>query len=218
MANKNTIKVDQPTAVLYPSEEKETRMAIRRVDWNRIKRLVDNIRPEPKFLRMTYSLFIGAAITAGATIIPIRYVSQIPPWFLLIYIFFAGFAFALGIILLLVDIFNTTSKSTDLKSLREDMQEIEDTFKRETGEEGIDSSQSVLEIIEATYGTNKNKLDVTEKLRKHVLDNTLTIQASNSFFGSDPDKGIKKKLRVKYNFAGKPHEKTVIETQSIHLP
>jgi len=61
-------------------------------------------------------------------------------------------------------------------------------------------------------------MDVTEKLRRHVFDNTLTIQVSNLFFGSDPEKGTTKKLRVKYSFAGKTHEKTVIETQGIYLP
>jgi len=134
MANKNSVQL-RKTITEYPPEEKETRLAIRRVDWNRTKRLLDNIQPEPKFLRTAYSASFGAAITAGATIIPIRYVPQIPHWFLLLYIFFAGFALSLGIILILVDIYNTTSKSTDLKSLRIDMQEIEDTFKRETGEE-----------------------------------------------------------------------------------
>ena len=121
------------------------------------------------------------------------------------------------------DIFNTKTKRTDIGSLCTDMQDIEDTF---TGEEGNDKSipesvsrsQSELKIIEAIYGTDKNNKDVTEKLRRHVIDNTLTALVSNLFFGCAPDKGKTKMLRVKYNFAGKSQEKTVIETQTIYLP
>lgn len=171
MANKGTIKSERPTVTEYPAEE--TRKAIRREDWNRIKRLVSNIRPEPKFLRTAYSAFFGAAITAGATIIPIHYVPQIPHWFLLIYIYFAGFALVLGIILLLVDIYNTSSKSTDLKSLRIDMQEIEDTFKRETGGE-----EEIGKVISASISASKSmpvsvsrSQSVLSKLKKTIDNN-----------------------------------------------
>lgn len=157
MANKGTLKVDQPTAILYPSEEKETRMAIRREDWNRITRLSKSIRPEPKFLRTAYSASFGAAITAGAALISIYYTPEKPPLLLPLlpmFFWFTVFALVLGIILLLVDMHNTTSKSTDIESLRQDMQEIEDTFKRETGEEikdeRIDKSISASKSVSAS--------------------------------------------------------------------
>lgn len=135
MANKDAIQLTQTTTVEYPAEEKEKRIAIRRVDWNRIKRLVRFIRPEPKFLRSAYSISFGVAVTAGVTIIPIYYIPQKSPWLLPMYICFALFALIFAIILLCVDKYYTTSKSKDLGLIHEDMQDIEDTFKRETGEE-----------------------------------------------------------------------------------
>ena len=147
MANKGTIKSDQPTPILYPSEEKETRMAIRREDWNRMKREANSIRPEPKFLRTAYAAFFGVAVTAVFTIISIYDIPQKSSWILPFYICSAVFSLALAIILFCVDKYNTKSKSTDIRLLRRDMQDIEDTFKEETGEEieeeGIASSKSL---------------------------------------------------------------------------
>ena len=162
MTNKGTIQLTQTTSVEYPTEEKEKRIAIRRVDWNRIKKLVGFIRPEPKFLRTAYSISFGIAVTAGFSVIPIYYIPQKSPWLLPLYICFAVFALALAIILFCVDKYYTTSKSKDLGLIHEDMQDIEDTFKRETGEEieeeGIDKSMSALEVL-AAYKSRSHSRD-----------------------------------------------------------
>jgi hypothetical protein len=63
-----------------------------------------------------------------------------------------------------------------------------------------------LTIVKATYGANGHDLDVTDKLRKMVVRNTLTIKASNELAG-DPVEGVPKKLIVNYKYDDK--EKTI---------
>lgn len=120
--------------VLYPSPEKEARMFIRRADWSRVKRALENIRPEAKFMRTAYSICGGISITAGFSIYSAYKIPEKSPWLVPTYAITTIAAFALAIILFFVDRHVTKSSTGDIKLILKDMQEIEDTFKKETGE------------------------------------------------------------------------------------
>jgi len=67
-----------------------------------------------------------------------------------------------------------------------------------------------LKIIQATYSTKKNGIDVTEHLRKKVTGGSLAVVVNNGIAG-DPQYGKVKKLKVRYVLDGVEHEKTVSE-------
>ncbi|MBN2643650.1 MAG: hypothetical protein JXR78_18515 [Victivallales bacterium] len=60
-----------------------------------------------------------------------------------------------------------------------------------------------LEIISATYGNGDNKVDVTEKVKAAVVEDTfICVTVSNNFAGSDPAKGKAKTMKVEYKVDG----------------
>lgn len=75
-----------------------------------------------------------------------------------------------------------------------------------------------LEIVEAKWGSSNKQNDITRELSHHVINNALTVRASNSISGEDPDKGAFKVLMVKYRFAGKQHEAKFRENEIVKLP
>ena len=83
--------------------------------------------------------------------------------------------------------------------------------------EAITVGKSQFEIINAVYWTSNAKIDVTEELRKRIVDNKLDEIASNEIKG-DPDVGTKKKLTIKYNFDGITVMKEFTEGERIILP
>lgn len=131
MSKENHPMYSSEAPILYPSPEKEARILMRKADFDRLKRLLVNIRPEPKFLRTTYAICFGVAGTALFSIYPIHKIPQKSPWLLPIYICSMGFALLLAIILLCVDKNLTKSKTIDIKLIQEDMEEIEEGFKEE---------------------------------------------------------------------------------------
>ena len=72
-------------------------------------------------------------------------------------------------------------------------------------------------IVKAIYGTTKNNIDVTEKLRALIKDNKLSVVASNEI-DHDPDKGEKKTMIIIYRFEGRGYTRIYIEGDLINLP
>lgn len=60
-------------------------------------------------------------------------------------------------------------------------------------------AKNKLVIINAQYGINDKYIDVTDKLNQMIIDNKLSILASNELAG-DPIIGVPKELRIKYRF------------------
>jgi len=60
--------------------------------------------------------------------------------------------------------------------------------------------------------------DVTLILRKAVINNKLSITATNSTLGGDPAYGLDKRLNVQYTVAGKPHITSIGEGKTLIIP
>ncbi len=75
-----------------------------------------------------------------------------------------------------------------------------------------------LEIVAANWGSADKQIDITAKLAHHIINNALTIRASNSICGQDPDQGVSKVLTVKYRFDGVEHEGKFHEKDLVRLP
>ncbi len=90
-----------------------------------------------------------------------------------------------------------------------------------------DQPAGALVITRALYGilpepaavppTPPGIADVTEAVRKMVVNNSVSIGATNANFG-DPSPLIVKQLRVEYTLGGKPYVRTVNENDTMALP
>lgn len=216
MDEKNSYKVTQDLEIMPPKKVKGYPISMG--EWNYIKNQIKSIGEHLNIFQTIGAVLIGFSGSAFLSIITMDFARDpggtVSTKFVVCFSVAVG-ALIIGLILFLFGRQQKKDKSTKAANVVSYMETIENRF---IDEKEKFSEQSELEIIEAIYGTDKKNIDVTEKLRRHVFDNTLTIQVSNLFFGSDPDKGTTKKLRVTYSFAGKTHEKTVIETQGIYLP
>ena len=74
-----------------------------------------------------------------------------------------------------------------------------------------------LEIIEATYYSTNQSLNVTSQLQELIEDNRLITIASNDISG-DPEQYKPKKLKIKYEYNGKISEVEFKEDDEVILP
>jgi len=63
------------------------------------------------------------------------------------------------------------------------------------GDRNGDGDEGQYEILQARYGTARNNVDVTERL-KQLASQDRTFRMGNSTFGIDPDRGVLKTLRI----------------------
>src|SRR5271166_4443265 len=76
----------------------------------------------------------------------------------------------------------------------------------------------MLHINNAIYGKNGRGMNVTNKLRSMIQNNTLNIKVNNSNMGGDPNVGADKYLAVKYTYQGRSMSKVVKEGDRLQLP
>src|SRR5450755_92250 len=76
----------------------------------------------------------------------------------------------------------------------------------------------MLHINNAIYGKNGRGMNVTNKLRSMIQNNTLNIKVNNANMGGDPNVGADKYLAVKYTYQGRSMSKVVKEGDRLQLP
>ena len=76
----------------------------------------------------------------------------------------------------------------------------------------------MLRINNAIYGKNGRGMNVTNKLRSMIQNNTLDIKVNNGNMGGDPNVGADKYLAVKYTYQGRAMSKVVKEGDRLQLP
>lgn len=75
-----------------------------------------------------------------------------------------------------------------------------------------------LEIVSAQYGTAPDKLiDVTELVVSRIVNNRLTIRASNDLAG-DPNPGVVKSLSILYRIGQRQIQATIVEGATHTIP
>lgn len=73
-------------------------------------------------------------------------------------------------------------------------------------------------IVDAQYGVNGQRVDITREMTAHIADNQLNLLISNAISGYDPANGIHKNALVKYRYGKKQDQITVAEGERIVLP
>jgi hypothetical protein len=79
--------------------------------------------------------------------------------------------------------------------------------------------KSPLEIISAIYGSPQaeKQIDVTAIVKGLIVNNKLTIRASNDIAG-DPDLGVLKNLTILYRIGERQVQATIIEGATHTIP
>lgn len=76
-----------------------------------------------------------------------------------------------------------------------------------------------LTIIRATYGAGNRTSDVTDRLRSLIRDGRLTITVNNDSIGTDPARGARKTLTVRYSTGrGREQQTQVNEGGQLSIP
>lgn len=83
--------------------------------------------------------------------------------------------------------------------------------------EAGDAAKSGLSVESAWYGYNK-RLDATSRVKELCEGNAACeLPATNEFFGSDPEPGIKKELHVKWTCGASPEAKDAMTVEGTTL-
>jgi len=78
--------------------------------------------------------------------------------------------------------------------------------------------QQPLEILSATYGAGGQTVDVTDRLRALVSNNSLVLTVDIPTLGSDPAPGTGKSLTVRYRLDGREGEMIARDFEQLRIP
>lgn len=118
-------------AIAVPSPGRETRMAIRRSDWERLKRRLSRVVDSVPRMSVVYSILFGIAATSGFSIIPIAASTNLPSWVTPFYVCVCAFSLFCGIVFVCIDRKVRSGKKSELQDIGSDMNEIEGMFERQ---------------------------------------------------------------------------------------
>jgi len=119
------------TPITVPAPIPETRLAIRRSNWSRIRRNLARCK-EPQFnLSGAYWFLFGSAVSIGATIYPLQLTTGLPTWVLPLYACTTVATLVMGIILVLLNRYQKQQRQFHIEDVEFDMDEIERAFNAE---------------------------------------------------------------------------------------
>jgi hypothetical protein len=128
-SSENVLNVNRKETIYTASSEHEERVAIRRADWARIKRNIENLeRNKPPKLSIWYSILFGVSGSSGISIIPIVKTHGLPAWVTPLYVCVCFFSSLLGSVLIILERKLKTRTKSDKDEILTDMAEIEKGF------------------------------------------------------------------------------------------
>jgi hypothetical protein len=77
---------------------------------------------------------------------------------------------------------------------------------------------AVFDIVVARWRSPSRSIDVTERLRRLIVDDKLHVVASSEAFGEDPDEGVPKQLEITFRVGGGQFGMTYDEGTDVRLP
>lgn len=114
--------------IAIPTQGTESRLAIRRSDWSRIRRNLARCNELQFNLSVWYSICFGIAASAGASILPIGVTKDLPAWVWSLYICVTGASLFLGIVLVFLDKHLARERRSQIQDIDTDMNDIERAF------------------------------------------------------------------------------------------
>lgn len=197
------IKVTNDSTVIIP--ERSGLFGVERKDWNRIKKLINDLSSKPSFLENAAWFSSAGTLSFLISFFSVDSGNVYKATFLIAAIFTA----IITAILFYVNHLFSKNTKKDKQRILDEMEKMEIAIPN------IGSSS--FEILEAWYGKDENIVDVKNNLASKIINNTLSIVASNEIVG-DPCPGVRKTLRVKFKVGETESIKEVDEGETINLP
>jgi|SRR5664279_4806007 hypothetical protein len=82
----------------------------------------------------------------------------------------------------------------------------------------VEAQMRQLYINNAIYGKNGRGMNVTNRIRSLIQNNTVNVKVNNANMGGDPNVGADKYLKVQYTYQGRSMTKVVKEGDRLQLP
>lgn len=123
-----TLNYTRTDSVALPQSAAEIRFAIRKSDWERLKRNVGRCKDNSPTLADWYFCCFGIAGSSGVSIVPLLFAAGLPAWVVPAYGCTTAFAAVLGIVLLIVNRRVVRQRLDTVDDLSIDMKEIESGF------------------------------------------------------------------------------------------
>jgi hypothetical protein len=117
--------------IAVPAPEREKRLAIRQVDWDRLRRSVANQQSSRPSLSIAYSILFGVGGSSGFSIIPLAYTEKLGAWVIPTYVLVTVFSVLVAFILMWLEKRMNKNATTQSADLARDMEEIEKMFQPE---------------------------------------------------------------------------------------
>lgn len=128
-AQSGVLTYTRTDSVALPQLAAEMRFAIRKLDWERLKRCVGRCEKEESAnLAGWYFCCFGIGGSAGVSILPLTIATGVSSWVVPAYWCVTVFATALGIVLMLIDRRFSRERKGRVEELRVDMTDIEAGF------------------------------------------------------------------------------------------
>jgi len=179
--------------------------AVDRIDWERIKKMIRGIDVSSSVWEKAAWFTLSTTVSLGILILKVE--EDIKN----IIIISCIFSSIITLILFIASYILNKHKKNSKDDVIEEMVIMEK--KISTDKESVNR----LEILSGVYGTPEKQIDITDLLKKKVIDEKLKIKVSNEI-GGDPDYGKQKKLTIKYKYRGEEIEKSFIENEEMEIP
>lgn len=114
--------------ILLPSVDQEKRMAIRVLDWERLKRKLSTVDEPIQKIAVVYSILFGVSASSGLSIIPLFMSEGLPAWVIPLYGCVCIFSLISAFIFVGIDWKFRSKKKSDIQEINKDFEDIESLF------------------------------------------------------------------------------------------
>jgi len=126
--DQTSVNWNRAESISVPAPDREGRLAVRRADWDRIKRSLANCTRKPSLLPVWYSILFGVSGSAGLTIVPLLVTKDLPAWVLPAYIIATLASGLMAWILVRLDKERETTSGSEIALIQSDMKDVESAF------------------------------------------------------------------------------------------
>ncbi len=108
--------------------EEDEMFSLRKCDWKRIKRRVDNIPKPSKFISISYSILLGIFGSTFLSLITLKNISNLEPWIIPFYFITTIFSFLFAIILFFLEKRELKYEKKSVGEIKNEFKEIESLY------------------------------------------------------------------------------------------
>ena len=129
-SSSNTLNWNRDETIVVPPADRETRIAIRRYDWDRLRREVSKVVIKPSKFSQCWPTLIAIGATSGFSI-PLLALPDNEgglPWTMIVYICVCAISTLSGVVVLYFDKLEQSRRESDVQNIQTDMENIEHLF------------------------------------------------------------------------------------------